>query len=466
MKKIVILVFMGIWFSLFGATASSDYINDLKAYLTSKSFAIKGLFYPYDFNNDGYISYNEWVYESVKEHKYYRLLGTEPTPQNAFGFKEIDDIDLCDCDPSGYFIFIDFPRDSDKRFSWIYLSKNAGTIYKLMGADPITHEFDYLQVGNSWALPNLTFNIENGQAFIVYKTVKAFSDIVGGYDTPGFSWNVMRDGNYLYVADGAKGVQVFSIANPYFPEFLYTLHTYGHVYDVAFDASSNFLYIADGKKGVTLYDLSSGDIACNLGLDHAEIIDIALAPDEKTLYLAAGEKGLYIIDVVDKNRIKLLRHIKGCVYQVQVLQGRLYVCDSCKGLGIYDLADAQKPKLLTRVQTHGMKSFSIDSQGDFAYISYWGASKFSIVNLQTQEIQDVSTLYEVYKPVLSPDGQKLYLLNTIATISVWDVSDPQNPSLVKTIYLPYPALDLQFSQDGKFGFIACGGDGIKVVNIE
>ncbi len=466
MKKLVLLMIVALGVSLFGATASQEYVKDLKAFLTSKSFSINGLFYSYDFNKNGYIEYNEWVYESVKTHHLYRLLGTEPTKENIFGFQRIAQIDLSNLTPTGYFVFIDFPRDKDRKISWIYLSNISKNVYKLMGADPSTHYFDYLQVDGTQALPNLTFEIEDDHAAIVYRTEEEFNDILGGYDTPGFSWNLLKDGNYLYVADGSKGVEVIEISNPYAPNFLYTLPSYGEAYDIAFDKSRNLLLIADGKKGVTIYDLNFGVVACNLSFDHAEITDIALSPNKKVAYLGAGEKGLYIIDMIDKKRVKLLRHKKGCVCQVQVAQKRLFVGDGSKGLALYDLSHPKRPALIKRVPIANVKSFAIDPSGNYAYIAHWGSSGYTIVDLRTQQTKDIQTLYEIYKPVISLDGSKLYLLNEISTISVWDRSDPLNPTYIKTIYLPYPALDLRFSQDGKLGYVACGGDGVKVITLE
>ncbi len=130
--------------ALLAATASNIYINELVNYLTSKPFKVDGKFYRYDFNKDGTIAYNEWVYIATANQKAYRLLATTPSQENAFGFAPIQLPSDLNSNPDGYFIKIDFPLDQDRRFSWVYVTNN-GKVYKLMGATP-QNTFDYLDI--------------------------------------------------------------------------------------------------------------------------------------------------------------------------------------------------------------------------------------------------------------------------------------------------------------------------------
>ena len=73
------------------------------------------------FNHNGHIDYNDWVYESLRTKKRYRLLAHPPTLDNAFGFAPVD-VDLNGTKVAGYFKRINFKGD-DPRYSWIYLKK-------------------------------------------------------------------------------------------------------------------------------------------------------------------------------------------------------------------------------------------------------------------------------------------------------------------------------------------------------
>jgi len=56
----------------------------------AKSFPITGAYSSYDFDGDGKIDANDWVFKFVKYDGVYRLLGDKPTQSNLFGWKQVD----------------------------------------------------------------------------------------------------------------------------------------------------------------------------------------------------------------------------------------------------------------------------------------------------------------------------------------------------------------------------------------
>ncbi len=155
--------------ALFAMTAPSGYLEALKNYLNNKTFTINGKFYMYDFNHDSTIARNDWLYIDTASGAAYRLMGKTPTATDAFGWLPLDTLpaDLNINKPSGYFIFINFPKDQElygtNAFSWLYVVNNQ--TFKLMGALP-NHNFDYLDIdGDGYAdvLPDVTYTISNNQ---------------------------------------------------------------------------------------------------------------------------------------------------------------------------------------------------------------------------------------------------------------------------------------------------------------
>ncbi len=148
MKRVIFILTM-IYTLVFAMSASPSYIQSLKTYLNQKEFNINGNFYMYDFEHDGTIAPNDWLYIDTVTHAAYRLMGRTPTNKDAFGWLPLASIpqDLDVQSPSGYFIFIDFPQDMQtygtNAFSWLYIDRTSHNIYKLMGADA-NHNFDYL----------------------------------------------------------------------------------------------------------------------------------------------------------------------------------------------------------------------------------------------------------------------------------------------------------------------------------
>ena len=160
MKQTAKAVLILLLFTLF-AFGSSIQLQDLYNYIVSKNpWTIEGWLYRYDFGKDGQYEYDDWLYVS-RNGNAYRLLGTIPSRDNAFGLFPLSSIPSDIGAPWGYFIFLNYPKDSVRRFSWLYLSLKSGKIYKLVGVEPSTHYFNYLDLdgdGEPDALSGLSFS--------------------------------------------------------------------------------------------------------------------------------------------------------------------------------------------------------------------------------------------------------------------------------------------------------------------
>lgn len=165
LRFVLIMLLSFVW--AFGV--DNSYISELYSHIISRSWHINGKFYKYDFEKDGAYGFNDWLY--ISDHnRPYRLLGEEPTENDKFGWKELDTIPNDLPEVSGYFVYIGFSRD-DSRFSWLYITKKMN-IYKLMGADPVTHFFQYLDLdGDTRAdkLPYLTPVILDSTVNFIYE---------------------------------------------------------------------------------------------------------------------------------------------------------------------------------------------------------------------------------------------------------------------------------------------------------
>ncbi len=130
-------------------SAPRGYVETLQHCLANKTYQINGKFYAYDFEHDGAIDPNDWLYISTKTGKAYRLMGRTPTDNDVFGWLPLTQIpqDIDVNNPSGYFIYINFPQDMElfhtNAFSWVYVTDEK--VYKLMGATA-QHTFDYLDI--------------------------------------------------------------------------------------------------------------------------------------------------------------------------------------------------------------------------------------------------------------------------------------------------------------------------------
>ena len=190
--------------TLFGATASHTYIQELTKFLTNQELPVNGEFFAYDFNKNGKIEYNDWIYLTIPNQKAFRLLAVTPTPNNAFGFAPIATPKDMPTSPDGYFIKISFPLDSDDKFSWVYVTHKEGKVYKLMGATP-NNRFDYLDIdqdGKPDPLPNIKTEIKTVGDMALAATFLPISQNAGNQTeanpTPQNSANTVLDAYQRY----------------------------------------------------------------------------------------------------------------------------------------------------------------------------------------------------------------------------------------------------------------------------
>ncbi len=150
--------------TLFAATADSTYVQELTNYLQSKAFNIDGYYYMYDFNHNGQIEANDWLFITPTGEAF-QLFGD---PQNGIGdfkWKALESVpqDVNLSNPNALFSFINFPLDEERyhtnAYSWVVITNN--NVYKLMGKKEINGAptFEYLDIdgnGSPDPLPNIT----------------------------------------------------------------------------------------------------------------------------------------------------------------------------------------------------------------------------------------------------------------------------------------------------------------------
>ena len=149
--------------------------------------------------------------------------------------------------------------------------------------------------------------------------------LAGRYDTPGFAYDVYREGETAYVADGREGVIVVNISNRNFLSLIRSFVTAGTAMGIA--KSDSALYVADGENGLVIIALPANTLVGNYHSGLARKVYRQNRQSRYT-YLADGASGLRIISDSDPIVVSTLFNYE---YRVQLTpkKGNVNCANSC-----------------------------------------------------------------------------------------------------------------------------------------
>ncbi len=143
----------------------------------------------------------------------------------------------------------------------------------------------------------------------------------------------------IYIAnDDIRRIDITTIDSPVFLDRIYTD---GYAMDVI--VSGNYIYVADGYRGIKIYDKSNPDSLVLLSrLDtpgEARDIKLVSTVERRFLVVADLDGGLRVIDVTDPASPLEVEQvdIPGNAYSVDYSDGYAYVCAGTEGLKIIRL---------------------------------------------------------------------------------------------------------------------------------
>jgi predicted transcriptional regulator len=105
-------------------------------------------------------------------------------------------------------------------------------------------------------------------------------------------------GNYLYLAVGGEGLQIFDISSGDAPRLIGKCRTNADAWDVW--VSGSYAYVADLRKGLTVVDVSQADQPKNVASatwDEKDPSAEIVRGEGRTVCVAAGPLGLVVLDV-------------------------------------------------------------------------------------------------------------------------------------------------------------------------
>jgi hypothetical protein len=189
------------------------------------------------------------------------------------------------------------------------------------------------------------------------------------------SHNLHILGDYLFTAISELGVKIANISDVLNPDPRATIETNGYANGVCTTLDSNFLLVASGEMGMQMFNISN--FAAGLGTyplvgncntnGYAESITISnTAP---IAFMACGTAGLQIINFSDTNNIFVTGTFSTGGYAKELIydNNKVFITTEGSGLQIIDVTDVRNPRLLGVVQTE--YALGVDIDQNYIYVA-------------------------------------------------------------------------------------------------
>jgi hypothetical protein len=259
-------------------------------------------------------------------------------------------------------------------------------------------------------------------------------ELVGVVNCGGDANDVEVFSHYLYIAKGTVGLSVYNIIDPEEPQSLYTWNTFGgNARSAVITPEGDFLILADMENGAHILSLASpstpnlvasiqipgesaGDVSGNEGANVVSFLNSGI----RTFNNAGA-----ILDSLD---------IENC-FTVSVNENDCYVCRGENGFEVYDISLPQNIQNYASWPDSGVVLVCA-SLGDALYVANKNAG-LSIMDIsnpwQPTLVNRISTGGFTNGVIVSPDSNYLYVAEFTQGIKVFDLTDPWNPSLINTV---------------------------------
>lgn len=261
--------------------------------------------------------------------------------------------------------------------------------------------------------------------------------------------HIFQRDDFLYVADGEKGVRIYNNSDTSKPKHISTYKTFGSAEQIdnpgecnSNDLRRTSLFVADGEKGLHVIDIADNkkpkfrNSIDTAGYAHA----LTVLDDGRggcTAYIAGGSAGFQVIDVSDVEALqKISRYdTAGDAQDMYHNDDYVYVADGKAGLQIINVSDEHNLTLAGTFSTKGAaeKIISYSHKDGYVYVQEkdYGIEVIDVSNPENPRLQAVLPFEE---PVLSAAVERndnyLYI-GFRNEVQMYDIREYANPTLTK-----------------------------------
>ncbi|WGS64472.1 LVIVD repeat-containing protein [Marinitoga aeolica] len=254
------------------------------------------------------------------------------------------------------------------------------------------------------------------------------------FELKNYPTQIKQYGNTIYVSVYNSEIIPFEITGDKVIKKL-RINSIGETFD--FEFADNYLYVADGIKGLAIYSQSNGSYKYMRHLKTGgEVQKIYI--DGTHLYTLDGAKGISIFDISFKLLPFLVKSVDtgGGVNAILKNGNYLYVTDKWYGLEVFDMKDINRPADNKQEKINPIfKHYTLNTPIDLKLINKnyllvtdnWGGLEiFNVSNAKKPELIKIFN-YHTDLQGLYIKGNYLYAADKKDGLIIFDISNPENP---------------------------------------
>jgi hypothetical protein len=285
---------------------------------------------------------------------------------------------------------------------------------------------------------------------------------------PSDAIGVDAQGDYLYVAGGANGLYVMNIADKSQPIIVSSTDpgSGGPVNDVF--VSGDYAYTARGTDGIVIFNVADPNEPIMIGSNLIGASSQNVKVHGGYAYVGDDGSGLTIVDVHDPfNPVQVSAlDLAGAEDDVFVAGGYAYVgtLGGVNDFHIVDVRDPTDPRAMSGMNIGNI--FGLSISGSIAYAAM-GTDGIAIIDISDPEnphllrtVDPGGTLNDVYA-----SGPFLYASNASPAMHVYDVTSSTNPTLVSTHNFSTSNNGLDIMEKGGYVYMAGESGGIEIMDV-
>lgn len=275
---------------------------------------------------------------------------------------------------------------------------------------------------------------------------------VGSYETVGTAKALAKVGQFLFIADGERGMEVLDVTDPSRPVFISSFNTAGDTQDVAI--AGTYAYLACGEGGLVVVDVSNPAhpmrvASVNLPGPAQGLAVVPVTPANPVpgappggqaafVFIAAGGKGLQIIDAQLPIAPRLVGEVSlpGDARDVTVVGPFAYVAAGKKGIRVVDVSRPDQPQTASDISVGGDANHVV-AVGNVLYVAD-GSGGLLLLNI-SQPANPVKLLsYNTHgiAASLAVKSTIVFVANSDQGVNVVDVNNPNNPHTISMYETP------------------------------